>query len=402
MSNIPAALRRAMLPELPLLALGVLGIMLEPVRDAVASVPLVGSVAGVVVLLVAALTRRPRAAAVGLMIGVTPPLLGALSADPAGASVLILALIVNLALVAVVRIGPGLPRLLGWGVGLLAVELTAVVTAAEADPGIGTLVATPMLPAVWRGVLPIPDMAVIAALVLVIGATVLAVRRRDSVARALAWTTPLLVLGLSPAAAPVAAVGAGLVLVATLVAGTHALAYRDALTGMPARRAFDEALVALTPPFAIAVVDVDHFKRVNDAHGHDVGDQVLCMVAEQLGRVGGHGRAFRTGGEEFAILFAGSRVAGITPVLEELRGYIEATPFRLRGTDRPKKKPKASRGRGAAPQLAVTVSIGVAEAKSEPTPGRQVVVAADRALYRAKEGGRNRVITARAREYRAD
>ncbi|MDH5198799.1 MAG: GGDEF domain-containing protein, partial [Gemmatimonadota bacterium] len=67
-----------------------------------------------------------------------------------------------------------------------------------------------------------------------------------------------------------------------MIETAHAHAYRDALTGLPSRRSFDDAWRRLEGPVAIAMVDVDHFKAVNDTHGHDVGDQVLRMVAGQL------------------------------------------------------------------------------------------------------------------------
>ena len=94
---------------------------------------------------------------------------------------------------------------------------------------------------------------------------------------------------------------AALILAASLIETSYVLAYHDELTGIRGRRAFNESLLSLDQQYAIAIVDIDHFKKFNDTYGHDVGDQVLCMVAKRLSEVGGDGQAFRCGGEEFAI-----------------------------------------------------------------------------------------------------
>jgi len=189
---------------------------------------------------------------------------------------------------------------------------------------------------------------------------------------------------------------AGVVLGLSLVENAFSLAFEDALTGLPARRALEETLVHLVGTYAIAMVDLDHFKKVNDRHGHDVGDQVLKMVAAKLARIGGGGRAFRYGGEEFAVVFAGKTAAEALPHLEDLREDVAEKPFAVRAPDRPAKKPKTGRGRGAAGKtLRVTLSVGLAERTDKrPSPG-DVLEAADKALYRSKKAGRNRVTVAR-------
>ena len=88
------------------------------------------------------------------------------------------------------------------------------------------------------------------------------------------------------------------------------------------------------------MLDIDFFKKFNDRYGHDVGDQVLCMVASHIKRVGGGGRPFRFGGEEFSILFQGKSRDETIPYLENLRESIENAQFALRGKNRPKKPPK--------------------------------------------------------------
>ena len=98
---------------------------------------------------------------------------------------------------------------------------------------------------------------------------------------------------------------AALVLASSIIENSYSLAYQDELTSLASRRAFNDALLRLKPPYTIAAVDIDHFKRINDNFGHDTGDQVLRLVASRLARVSGGGEAFRVGGEEFTILFPG-------------------------------------------------------------------------------------------------
>lgn len=202
-----------------------------------------------------------------------------------------------------------------------------------------------------------------------------------------------------------AATGA-LVLTASIIENSYFLAYHDELTSLPARRAFNEALLALKSPYVIAAVDIDHFKLFNDTYGHETGDQVLRMVAAQLARVSGGGNAFRVGGEEFSILFSGISVEDALPFLELLRSDIEESVFRVRsgkdrrmnshGEDRRRPSGRKTLQRRAShngrKELSVTVSIGVAEpTKKNPNP-EQVIRAADKALYAAKAGGRNQVV----------
>ena len=183
----------------------------------------------------------------------------------------------------------------------------------------------------------------------------------------------------------------GLILVLSLIETWHGMAYDDELTGLPARRALNEALGRLRGTYTVAMVDVDHFKRFNDEHGHDVGDQILRMVGARLAGIGGGGRAFRYGGEEFAVLFAGKEVGEAREYLEALRRTIEASPFTLRSPSRPRRRPESPPPIGPRKRLAVTVSIGVAG--SNGAKPDEVVQMADEALYRAKQGGRNQLRT---------
>jgi len=185
---------------------------------------------------------------------------------------------------------------------------------------------------------------------------------------------------------------AGLILVVSLVETSHAMAYGDELTGLPGRTALNEALAELGESYTVAMVDIDHFKKFNDEHGHQVGDQLLRMLGATLAGVGGGGRAFRYGGEEFAVLFPDRTVEEVLPHLETLRRRIGDSPFTLRAPGRPRRKPKGPTD-DARPRrrVGVTVSIGAAEG-SDREPPERVIKAADAALYRAKRSGRNRVM----------
>jgi len=187
---------------------------------------------------------------------------------------------------------------------------------------------------------------------------------------------------------------AGLMIILSVIETAYAMAFQDDLTGLPARRAMNSALHGLGRRFTIAMLDIDFFKKFNDRFGHDVGDQVLCMVASHLKRVGGGGKPFRYGGEEFTILFPGSFKEEALPHLERLRESIEAAEFILRSKDRPKKPPRILKKKESKPKtVSVTISIGVAEPQGSRTSPSAVIKAADKALYRAKKRGRNCVVT---------
>ena len=185
----------------------------------------------------------------------------------------------------------------------------------------------------------------------------------------------------------------GLILVIAVIEASYLMAYRDGLTELPGRRALNEALPRLSGQFTVAMVDVDHFKRFNDTYGHDAGDHVLRLVAARLAQAPGGGTAYRYGGEEFALVFAGKGQDECLPHLEELREMVETSRFTMRRRFRPRAKPKTDKGRKSRQAITITVSIGVAERNHRHGSPDQVVQAADKALYRAKEAGRNRVST---------
>jgi diguanylate cyclase (GGDEF)-like protein len=161
------------------------------------------------------------------------------------------------------------------------------------------------------------------------------------------------------------------------------LAYVDGLTGIHNRRYFEMRIVEelerasrFQGRVALIMVDIDHFKRLNDEFGHILGDEVLRCIAgilkQQLRKVD---MVCRYGGEEFAVVVPETTGDNAMVVAEKLRRQIECHPFP--GVPRP-----------------VTMSCGVADYPSHGVTRDEVVAAADGALYRAKQAGRNRVMAA--------
>lgn len=187
---------------------------------------------------------------------------------------------------------------------------------------------------------------------------------------------------------------AGIIITLSILQDSYNMAFRDDLTGIPSRRALNESLHGLGRRYAVAMLDVDHFKRFNDTYGHDVGDQVLKMVAKRIDSVSGGGKAYRYGGEEFTVLFPGKKAAEVIPHLEGVRKSIEAYRLSIRSDDRPKdpKQGEGKRGsKSSSTEVSVTISIGVAESGEGQGGAAEIMKAADKALYRAKSKGRNQV-----------
>ena len=187
----------------------------------------------------------------------------------------------------------------------------------------------------------------------------------------------------------------GLILLVSLIQDSYHMAYRDELTGLMGRRAFNEALTKLGRRYVIAMLDVDKFKKFNDTYGHDVGDQVLKMVAAHLNKATGGARAYRYGGEEFSLIFPHKSLKQVQPHLETLRAAIADYAMSIRGPQRPNRGTEGKKqrsGKKGKEQVRVTISIGAAQRDNLLKAPEQVIKAADQSLYQAKRKGRNRVI----------
>ncbi len=161
------------------------------------------------------------------------------------------------------------------------------------------------------------------------------------------------------------------------------MATTDFLTGLANRRHFiarmtDELarLQRLDNPYtAVLMLDLDHFKRINDTHGHATGDAILkhfaALIRDALRKIDTVGRV---GGEEFAIILPGANLDEAKVFAERLRQKVETTPLTLDDT-----------------AISITVSIGITAMKATDAGADTVLIRADEALYRAKENGRNRV-----------
>jgi len=159
----------------------------------------------------------------------------------------------------------------------------------------------------------------------------------------------------------------------------------DSLTGLVNRGEFLHRLDQLTDagtPYALAMLDIDHFKQVNDRHGHPAGDAVIQKVAllarDLAAEVGPDALVGRLGGEEFGLLIPGASVATARHLCERLRRRIQSTEIDLPGDDG---------------WLHVTLSLGVAETGPYEQP-KDIIARADLALYSAKRNGRNQVAVA--------
>ncbi|HRJ48539.1 MAG TPA: diguanylate cyclase [Opitutaceae bacterium] len=164
------------------------------------------------------------------------------------------------------------------------------------------------------------------------------------------------------------------------------LATRDQLTGLFNRREFERMLQvqksqadSAKTEFSLVLVDIDHFKRVNDQHGHPAGDEVLREIARRLlGAVRGNDQVARIGGEEFAVTMPGTPKQAAAAVARRLSESVRSRPIVVR----------------EGLELPITLSVGVANHPADVSAKADIVMAADKALYEAKTAGRDRVVLA--------
>ena len=283
---------------------------------------------------------------------------------------------------------------------LLALQVTAIGLLLRAGfTGVADWLSAPHAELSWLHAAPIPPRVVPIVLLGVILATIAAVLRDARIDGALCGSIVAFVLACYSAQRPsefglLISIAALLIMIGVLQ-DSYRMAFRDELTGLPSRRSLNERLMSLGHRFTIAMLDIDHFKRFNDSYGHEAGDHVLKMVAAKLSQVGAGARAYRYGGEEFALVFPDRSPRRVLQELEALRVRVAEHRLALRSTQRPAKTKlgrtlRVSNGTKH-DGVSLTVSIGLAERNDKHRRPEQVLRAADRALYRAKEKGRNRV-----------
>ena len=256
---------------------------------------------------------------------------------------------------------------------------------------------------VWWSNIPLGPISVLTFIAATVALLFKFVKDRRPLDAGLAWSLlPSLLACFSTGSLRTSYLAAGAIaLTVSVIETSYQLAYEDELTRLPGRRAFNQTVAALDDEYAIAMVDVDHFKKFNDTYGHEVGDQVLRMVASRLANVTGEGRSFRCGGEEFAVVFPGRKADDVIDHVEQLRRSIEDSTFMVRGPARSQRRRDERRYCHSPRHLqnqrlgtSVTVSIGLAQPRAADDDVKWVIEAADKALYAAKQRGRNRVVVA--------
>jgi diguanylate cyclase (GGDEF)-like protein len=246
--------------------------------------------------------------------------------------------------------------------------------------------------------LSVPQIPVMACLLSLMAVTFMFIRNRNAKESGFFWAIAAVYAALACADNRLQMdfhfATASFILLVSMIEVSHAMAFRDDLTGLPARRALKEDILKLGGDYCLAMLDIDHFKKFNDKHGHDVGDQVLRMVASRLAKVTGGGKPFRYGGEEFTVIFTGRHADDALIHLEDLRKEVAHAEFSIRSRMRSRRKPKVPRSHKMTPRrVSVTISIGAAWPNEHTKTPHDVLKNADKALYRAKKQGRNRVST---------
>jgi diguanylate cyclase (GGDEF)-like protein len=182
---------------------------------------------------------------------------------------------------------------------------------------------------------------------------------------------------------------AGLILFMSLVQATYQATYRDDLTGIPGRIAYEEATAGLGRHYAVAVLAVDQLKLYAGAHGKSAVEQILKVVAQKVESACRAGRVFRVSGEELTLLFPHQSALDALVELENIRKSVETTMLVLHG-HRIWETPPGTASSGRTDEaLPITASIGAADTSGEGSTRSTVIKAAYRALYEAKAGGGN-------------
>mgnify|MGYP005858359197 CR=1 FL=1 len=290
---------------------------------------------------------------------------------------------------------------------LIAVQPVVFYAVYKIDPALGSWLEKPLFPDFALDNLFISQSVLFSFCVFLICIGIYYLLEQDLFIGGLFWGLVSVFTGLGLyGAGPKVSLFLGIAQIMLLVAvleSAYFLAYRDELTGLPSRRSLNEYSMKMGRKYAISMLDIDFFKKFNDRYGHDVGDQVLCMVAARLSEVTCGGKAFRYGGEEFTIVFPNKTAEEVLPEVEKLRKTIQTAGFTMRSKTRPVRKKNKARNKSAdkaetqgrktvtSYKVTVTVSAGIADRADNRKSFEDVLKAADKSLYTAKKQGRNKV-----------
>lgn len=280
--------------------------------------------------------------------------------------------------------------------GLTLLPLGAITLLVyRSNPALSSLLFSELWTNPWPGTLSLPQPGLLAFGVVILVLGIQLVLHPGVLRAGVLMSLITLAIALNSIAQPsmmmvYISIAAAAILLGMLL-NSYNLAYLDELTNLPSRRALKQHMMGLHKRYSIAMLDLDFFKKLNDRYGHDVGDQALRMVATQLARVGGGGKAYRYGGEEFTIVFNNKDAREALIHVDALRERIAKNPFIIRSRKRPRSKPEIPQRSGKLQKVSVTISAGIAEHTEQHESVNDVFKSADKALYTAKRAGRNRV-----------
>ena len=261
--------------------------------------------------------------------------------------------------------------------------------------GIAHSLQQPLLPAFRMGWTALPQLALLAFMGAVLLIGVRFVLNRNPLDSGILWTVIasfVAVQGFHHGWVPTNFFSAaGLILFVTLLQASHQETYRDELTGIPGKLAYDQMVAGLGSKYVLAVVGIDQLKQYGNQHGKPVSEQVLRLLAPKIMAASGIGKVHRLAGEEFTVVFPKKSATETLVDLGAIRKAVEETQLYLRGRDRVWEGGGTAKQKSRDVALPATVSIGLAESGGARSSLALVTKAAYRALYEAKGEGGNRV-----------
>jgi diguanylate cyclase (GGDEF)-like protein len=303
----------------------------------------------------------------------------------------------NLGLIPWLGETPLLTTRCAWWLGVILAQSCAV--AVLRHPDLATVAGSLELPLVSSSFFDLTNLphlsllAFAAALGLVLARSLVG-RRPLAVGTAWALVASFLALDGAGAGKPASVylVIAGLLFVAGSALEPRRIAYLDAVTGLPGRLGLNAALRRLPRRYVLACAEIDDFRRFREEHGVDAGRRMLRLVADRLNRVGARGEPFYRDAQMFVVIFRRTSTSAAMRHMETFRREVEKTTLDIRVPDKPKVGTPPARAGKVERTVAVTVSVGIAQPTRRGENPDDVLLAAGRAVDRAKEAGMNRVV----------